>query len=76
MTQLPRGPVCRWARITGNGDRTMLAQVGSQSLAALPDHLRKRLILGSWNTMKGIKQVLQSAIVEGIPLGRAVGLLR
>lgn len=63
----------RWARtLAGNGDRTMLAQVEIVNLLATHYQTTygKRLILGSWNTMKGIKkQVLQSAIVEGIPLG-------
>jgi len=63
----------RWAKaLAGNGDRTMLAQVEIVNLLATHYQTTygKRLILGSWNTMKGIKkQVLQSSIVEGIPLG-------
>jgi hypothetical protein len=63
----------RWAKaLSGKGDRTMLAQVEIVNLLAT--HFQttygKRLVLGSWNTMKAIKkQVLQSALVEGIPLG-------
>ncbi|NLT37454.1 MAG: hypothetical protein GXX95_04785 [Methanomassiliicoccus sp.] len=63
----------KWAKtLAGNGDRTMLAQVEIVNLLATHYQTTygKRLVLGSWNTMRAIKnQVLRSAIVDGIPLG-------
>ncbi len=62
----------KWARtLTENKDRTMLAQVEIVNLMA--SHFQttygRRLVLGSWNTMRAIKeQVLRSTMTEGIPL--------